>query len=393
MTEPPPESGADLPSTAMSSADKPVDEAAVAPVIPEPEPSAPPPPARRAAIPWRLIAGTAVLVAVLAASSPWWLPLVGAPKTLIAMVRRTTQDLPGWARPVQTPDPAPPVPGQTALGADTESSPGLPPSTGSAAVAAKVVVPEVLPPPPSQPPPSPPPPAAAAPADHSAEIDALHQQVDAIDKRVDAQSAAALAARVAGIEARLDRLTLSIRSNAALVLASGEIEQAIATGTAYDAPLAVIRAETGDDADLTAALDTLAVSAKSGLSTRWSLADALDHLPEPAAASRASGANAGYWDRLWTRLSSVVTVTHSGGAPAVGSATPNPENRVAWAVAALHAGDLGAAIEEISALDGEAAERAKPWLERAKALRDAEAASAALRSRLTARLVGDEKRG
>jgi hypothetical protein len=79
---------------------------------------------------------------------------------------------------------------------------------------------------------------------------------------------------------------------------------------------------------------------------------------------------AGWWERLWARISSLVTVRRSG-ADAEG---PSADAVAARAEAKVKTGDLAGAVAELDALTGAPAEAARPWLDQAKARLAADAA-------------------
>lgn len=87
--------------------------------------------------------------------------------------------------------------------------------------------------------------------------------------------------------------------------------------------------------------------------------------------------------RAWSRVASLVSIRRTGEVEGVGA-----EARVARAEARLKAGELGAAVEEISKLEGTALDAAAAWLQRARARQDAADAVAVLSRLVVARLAG-----
>jgi uroporphyrinogen-III synthase len=298
------------------------------------------------------LAVVAVLLLIVAGSSPWWLPFV-APSVST-----------GTAEPQQTAA-TPPVPEPAA-----PAPPALYTSTRDEMTAVQTQL-----------------------GDLNQRLDALAarpafdpQPVQGIasDLQRVSNDMAQLSTRVANVEARVNQKSAEIRTDRTLVLAAGQIRDALVGSGPFEAPVAVIRAVAPDDQALTAALGVLDRHAKSGVPSRLTLAQDLTALPGKLSAPAPPPPDAGLWDRMTDRMSRLVTVRRvddgSTKLPA------GPDRIILNAEQTLAAGDLAGAVKMMQTLSGHDAEIAKPWLDGATARQEAEHAAATLEAMLIQRL-------
>jgi hypothetical protein len=160
----------------------------------------------------------------------------------------------------------------------------------------------------------------------------------------------------------------------ALVLAVGQLREAIAAGRPFRQELDSLAAVGAEDEDVIAAARPLESLAGKGVPT---LGDLRARFPKVADAvvHAGDGAPAGRWiDTALERVAQVVTVRRTG--PDVQGTTPDAI--VARAEAKLDAGDLKAALAELDALPDAPKAAAADWIADARARLAAEEALAAL---------------
>ena len=175
---------------------------------------------------------------------------------------------------------------------------------------------------------------------------------------------------------------------AALMLAAGQLRAALAGDQPFAEDLAALRDLAGDRPGFAETIEPLAARAGSGIPT---LAGLRETFPETARAVTQAGQSEklaeslgtepdsqGWVDSTISRLSSLVTVRPVGDAVE----GEGPAARVARAEARLDAGDLDAAVAELSSLTGAPAEGAADWLAQARARLAADAAAAKLQATL-----------
>ncbi len=178
-------------------------------------------------------------------------------------------------------------------------------------------------------------------------------------------------ARHAALESRVETLATTPRADdgsrisvgSAFVLAVSQLRGAVVSGNPYGTELDALQAlATGSrDETLSAALVSLAAGADNGITSlddlRATYADAAQ------AALRASRSRGEGWvAQTMDRLSSVVSVRRVGEV-----AGDDAEAVLARAETRLNAGDIQAALTELEALTGPAAEAMAAWTARAKA--------------------------
>ncbi|PWC34115.1 mitofilin family membrane protein [Azospirillum sp. TSO35-2] len=265
--------------------------------------------------------------------------------------------------------------------------------------------------------------AAAQPANGNAEaaVAALTQRIDALEKRpaatadTGAESARKeLADRIAGLEQKLtavsgnsqaaqalrgdvDQLKQQLSgvsqaveqrqdaaaSAQALVLAAGQLRATLANGQPFQQDLQAVRALGIADAGVTQPLDAVAPYAAKGIPTRAQLTDRFQPLTGEIVRAEVRGEGNSWIDSAVGKLSTLVTVRREGG----GVVGTTADAIVARAEAALNSGNLAKAVEELSALQGPAAQVAAPWLADAKARLAADQAARQLNDRAIALLT------
>jgi uroporphyrinogen-III synthase len=223
-------------------------------------------------------------------------------------------------------------------------------------------------------------------------LNALRAQVDAAPARLSALAAAQgeriqqladrnaqLEQRVAALEERLQKGSIA---GAEFLMATAVLRDAVSRGAPYAAPLDTLADVAKDDAEVQAAVAALRAGAASGVPTATMLIARFDGVADAIVRAERAPPGAGWWDRLWARISALVTVRRAG-ADAEG---PSADAVAARAEAKVKAGDLAGAAAELDALHGLPADAARPWLDQAKARLAADAALDTLSSLALARL-------
>ena len=233
----------------------------------------------------------------------------------------------------------------------------------------------------------------------ASENEALKQQIASLTERLDQMSGldakvGELAPRLDALAPRLDALDQQVaslpKSNeqqhaVAMIVAVGELRSALASDKSFAAELSTLNDLTQDDEALRPRLkpivDRLSPMADAGVPTLSQLAAAF---PATEIARAGEAELAGevtddnwlkrFWRGLGHSVSEVITVRPTG---------PDVEGddtlaRLARAEAKLGEGDLAAAVAEMKALTGLAAETAAEWLAQAEARLAIEEAAAQL---------------
>ncbi len=240
------------------------------------------------------------------------------------------------------------------------------------------------------------------------QLAALDQRIAVLEKRAPAQGAgstadvAALKSDLAAVKdslAALDGRLKAMAARTGAALALGDLRRTVETGRPYSGPLDALKNMADSDQQLGQALDpsiaaltpmaaagapTLA-DLQAGLSDASTTILAAGGAPEPAA----SGS---FTDRVLAKLQSLVSIqpiaAPEGGNTTGGEATGDtPAAHVARAEAKLAAGDLDAAVAELSTLTAKQADAAGPWLARARARLAAEKGLADLDNAVLAALA------
>ncbi|BAI71040.1 hypothetical protein AZL_004020 [Azospirillum sp. B510] len=256
----------------------------------------------------------------------------------------------------------------------------------------------------------------AAAGGGNADLSALAQRIDALEKRPAAGADAgdaqkALADRLAALEQKVTaaaggaqaaqdlrgevvaltqqiagiKQTVSERQDAAstaqaLVLAAGQLRAALSGGQPFQQDLQAVRALGLSDPGVTQPLDAVAPYAAKGIPTRAQLTDRFQPLAGEIVRAEVRGEGNGWIDSAVGKLSTLVTVRREGG----GVVGTTADAVVARAEADLAAGNLAKAAEELSALQGPAAQAAAAWLADAKARLAADQAARQLNDRAIA---------
>ncbi|MBC7952056.1 MAG: uroporphyrinogen-III synthase [Rhodospirillaceae bacterium] len=212
------------------------------------------------------------------------------------------------------------------------------------------------------------------------EVDALGKQVAELKKTsADAAAVLRLADRVEKVEAGFRDMQARRSSASAMMLAVGQLREALSKAMPYDAELRAVRALGGQDADVTPALDVLKPRAISGIPTAPVLSVRFAALAPAIVRATVLPAEQSWWRQTMDRFASLVVVRREDG----NAAGTQPAAIVARAEAALNQGDLGGAVGEVETLTGGPADQAANWLADAKARLAADKAV----SELTAHVV------
>jgi len=229
---------------------------------------------------------------------------------------------------------------------------------------------------------APEPPAVAVAAVPEAELESLRAETARLAGELDEARG-----RIAALERSLAvgagaAAGSSETAGGALLLATGQLREALRGPGPFAAELEAVRAVAGDDPGIAAALAPLAPLAAGGVPTVEMLRARFDG----AAIVRAGRlpAEPSWLDRALYEVASLVTVRRTG--MEVGGASP--EALAARAEAWLAAGDLAAALETLSGLEGPAAVAAEPWLAQARPRLAADRALADLQRLAIAGLAG-----
>jgi hypothetical protein len=216
-----------------------------------------------------------------------------------------------------------------------------------------------------------------------AEIGALGEQ-----QRRLAQGQAENAERLARLEAR-PNAAAGARSDAALLLALGQLRAQLATSQPFAAELGAVAALGRHDPAVHEAVATLNAVADKGMPSVAVLAQRFQHQVVPAALHEAAAPEDEGWGAwMLAKLKGLVRIRAVGQS---GAASHDPtEAALAHAEAALQAGDLAGAVDAAAGLPAPAA---AAWLAAARQRLDAEQAVARLTSGVTARLVEADRNG
>jgi uroporphyrinogen-III synthase len=171
-----------------------------------------------------------------------------------------------------------------------------------------------------------------------------------------------LEGKIAALEARAAAAGAGERA-AALVVALGQLREAIESGQAYAPSLDAVAALGAGEAKIAEAVAALRPAAGTGIPSRRELAGRFDPVARDLARVALAPEGAGWTDRALQRLTRLVTVRRVG-ADVAGDV---PDAVAARAEARLAAGDVAGAVAEVDRLTGPAAAAAQAWLAAAKA--------------------------
>lgn len=203
-------------------------------------------------------------------------------------------------------------------------------------------------------------------------------EIDSITKQIaDLKRNSAEASAVLRLAERLEQLDLAVRemqsrrsSAVALLLAAGQLREAVAAGRPYDSEWRAARVLAGEDAESLGLLDSIKDRAASGIAPRAALVRRFDDLAPALIRAEILPEGEGWWRRTADRLLSLVTIRREDGA-VIGA---NAAAVVGRAQAALSRGELGAALYELEAFSPGPAETAAAWIAEAKARQTADKA-------------------
>ncbi len=194
---------------------------------------------------------------------------------------------------------------------------------------------------------------------------------------------ARLQEEVAGLNAALGERSEQRRGDS-LVLALGQLREALARGTSYSPALTTLRALGADDPAVAQVLPMLEPRAEHGVPTLADLRARFDGVAAEVVRQARVSATQEWWRPVADRLSSLISVRRVGDVEG-----DSPAAIVARAEQKLAADDLAAAVAEVEALKGEAAAPIRSWLIEARARLAADAALA----RLTAQVLRSGQSG
>lgn len=183
-----------------------------------------------------------------------------------------------------------------------------------------------------------------------------------------ADEVASLKERLASLEdAQHAKPPAEAQRNQALVVAVGQLREALSVSKPFAAELAAVNA-LGDDGikSVTAPIEPLA---SSGVATLRELREGFQSVASAVVQAGAAPQNGDWLDKAMAQAASVVTVRKVG--PAEGSA---PDAIIARAENRLGLDDLDGALGEMAALTGAPAAAAQDWMEKARARQAAEKA-------------------
>jgi hypothetical protein len=198
----------------------------------------------------------------------------------------------------------------------------------------------------------------------------------------DAASLLHLADRVGAVEAKTRDLETRHASDAAMLLAVGQLRNAVDMAGPFDPELRAAAALAAKDAEALRLLEMLKPRAGAGIPVRATLTDRFTALEPAIIRAEMLPDNNGWWRQTLDRLMRVVTIRREDG---------NAEGGNAAAVAAraqahLARGDLAAAAAECEQLTEGAARVAAPWLDDARARLTADRALSELTAHAVAAL-------
>ncbi|MBR9971567.1 COG4223 family protein [Magnetospirillum sulfuroxidans] len=215
------------------------------------------------------------------------------------------------------------------------------------------------------------------------EVEDLGKQVAEL-KRTSADAAAVLrlADRVEKIDAELREVQARRSSAVAVLLAVGQLREALARAMPYDAELRALLALAGSDPEVVTIAATLKNRATVGIPTSPILISRFHRLAPDLVRAQVLPAEQSWWRQTLDRLTSLVVVRREDG-DAAGTSTAAI---VARAEARLAEDDLEHAAAEIISLPAVAAEIAAPWLGDVQARLIADKAASALTAHVVAQV-------
>lgn len=221
------------------------------------------------------------------------------------------------------------------------------------------------------------------PAKLADEVEALGKAVAELKKSsADAAAVLRLADRLDKVEADLRDLQARRSSAAALMLAVGQLREALAKAMPFDAELRAVKALAPQDADIAPALEALRPRAVSGIPGFATLASRFQAQAPEIVRAEVLPAGQSWWRDTLDRVATLVTIRREDG-NAAGDTTAAI---VARAEARLAEGDLAGAVAEAGKLTGGPADIAAPWLADAQARLAADKAVSELSAHVVAQV-------
>lgn len=188
-----------------------------------------------------------------------------------------------------------------------------------------------------------------------------------------------LAERIDAAEAAVQQAQSRTQQAQALLIATGQLREAIYRGAPFEAELRSLKLIAGGDEQMAKPLAALDGLAGKGVATRGELSSRFGELASDMIRAEVAPEESGWWRQTVQAVTSVITIRRLDGEAAGDSVSA----RVARAAEALDKGDLAGTVRELSGLDGGPAAVAAPWLAKAQARLAAEQAL----SNLTAHAV------
>jgi hypothetical protein len=222
----------------------------------------------------------------------------------------------------------------------------------------------------------------------SSQVKGLGEQIAGVLERADALHAAVegLSTRVTDTENRVAAGGDRREQAAALALLTSQIDRAIAQSQSYEEPLRSLAGLGAEDEVVRQAAAELAPGAATGVPSLAQLQQSFDPVAREVVQRARAPEGDSLIDQAADNLLRLVTVRPVGADVEGGG----PGARVARAEAHLAAGDLTAAVAELEALQGPAAEAAADWLAKAKSRLAASAALDRLHTRTTELLTATD---
>ncbi|WP_152415202.1 uroporphyrinogen-III synthase [Caenispirillum salinarum] len=222
------------------------------------------------------------------------------------------------------------------------------------------------------------------------EVQALRQELEEIRRgTADASTVLAMQERLDRVQGMAQQMASRQDTALAFVLTAAQLRQAVDQGNPYEAELRTVRAIADEMPKVSLPDDgVLTAHAETGIPTREMLGERFDRLSADIIRAAAAPDDAPAWvQKTVQRVMGLVTVRRTDG-EAVGDSAPAV---VARADSALNAGNLQAALNELSKLEGEAAAAAQGWIDAARARLAAEDVVSDLTSEALARFAATER--
>ena len=206
-------------------------------------------------------------------------------------------------------------------------------------------------------------------ADGKAALDRLAAEARAQGEKLAGEAAqlkkdlAALQSRVGAVAEEVRRAGSAVNETGTLIVALGQLRRAVQEGAAYRPALDAAKALAKERKEFEPGLAMLEARADQGVPTAAQLRQRFDRLAVSVLrAASAAKPDADVWDRIWARVSSLVTVRRVGEVEGEGAAAA-----LSRAESALARGDLGEAAKQLNTLAGPARAAAEGWLADARA--------------------------